>query len=155
MTVKGDFGADINTADLKKLSVSGAMIGSLVRATNSIGAVTAATMAGSTIFAGISDTVTSLPSSANAFASPTAFIKGVSVKSKAAGAFSDTLIAGGVVGAVKLGAVDVDNANDKFGVAAMLAKSVAGTTPSGKLSLKGLNDPAQSTSEDDFEVRVF
>jgi hypothetical protein len=155
MTIKGDFAADVETADLKKLSVSGGMAGSKIRTTVAIGSVTANTMLGTTLFAGVGSGITGLPASSADFASPSASIKSVTVKSKGVGAFSNTRIAAGDVGSVKLGSVTVANADDAFGVASMQTKSIAGTTPAGKLSLKKLADPSQSTAEDDFEVRVY
>ena len=155
LSVKGDFAADLNVGELGKLTVRGAMIGSDVRATGNIGTVRAALMRDSRVFAGVRSDLSTLPDSADDFAAP-ASIRSVTVSGRTAGSFSNTLIAADDVGKVSLGSVTTANNGTAFGVAGDTIASVSASgATGGRITLRALDEPGESTGEGDFVVRVL
>jgi hypothetical protein len=155
LSVKGDFAVDLNVGELGKLTVSGAMTGSDVRATGNIGTVRAGSMRDSRVFAGVRSAVTTLPDSADDFAAP-ATIRSVTVSGRTAGSFSNTLIAASEIGRASLGAVATANNGTPFGVAADRIASVSATGATGdRIRLRALDEPGESITEGDFVLRVL
>ena len=68
--------------------------------------------------------------------------------------FVGSNIAAPVLGRLSLGTIQVGNAAVPFGVAGDTIASVTGTGD-GPIKLARLTDPAQSTTQQEFEVRVF
>jgi hypothetical protein len=128
IAVKGDFTPDVTAGSIGKMSVSGAIAGSEIRASGDIGSVKAIAMHDSRLFAGVQNAVSTLPDSSDDF-SAASTIKSVSVSGKTAGAFSNTLIAATNVGKVSLGSVNVANGGVAFGVAGDNISAVRASTP--------------------------
>ena len=153
-TVRGDFAADLLVGRLERFTVGGTLSGSDVRSAGDVMSLRAGRMAGSRVFAGVADGQVALPDSMNDFANSAALIRSVSVTSRAAGAFVDTLIAAPQVGSVSLGSIVTGNSGSTFGVSGDAIGTVRGSTAT-RLSLRGLDDPADSTTEGDFVTRVL
>lgn len=148
-------GSDNAKATLKTASFKSAAIqNALWRITGAIGSVTAGRLLNSTIFAGINNALTTLPTLANQFVQNNA-IKSITVKGLAPGqvAFDNSQIAAANIGKVTLGLVDVENADVATGIVARDAiKSASYVSPTnGTVKLKPANLPAV---EDDFVVRL-
>jgi hypothetical protein len=155
LSVKGDFAPNLVVGELGKMTVKGAITGSDVRASGNIGSVRAGAMHDSRLFAGVRNDLSTLPDSADDFAAP-ATIKSVAVSGKAAGSFSNTLIAATDLGKVSLGAVATANNGTPLGVAADDIASVSAQGGSGgRITLRALDEPGESTGEGDFLVRIL
>lgn len=153
-TIKGDFSADLIVGQLQRFNVNGAITGSDVRSEGDVTSLRAGSLNASRIFAGVKATQTGLPDSMDDFANPAARIGNVSVRSKAATGFMETLIAAPNVGALSLGSVVTGSFNGPFGVTADNLGTLRATAGS-KLALKGLSEPGDSVSDGDFFVRVL
>jgi hypothetical protein len=150
LTVKGNFGADIDAGNVKSVKVGGALAGSSIRTAGNVGKVTAAGMSGSQILAGVNGTA--LPQTAGDFANAGASIAGVTIK----GTFSDSIVAAPSIGKAALGTVQTANNAATFGVAADNVKSLTATAGTlGGVRLSKLGDPSGSTTEQDFVVRIL
>jgi hypothetical protein len=155
LSVKGDFAADIAVGALGKVTVKGAVTGSDIRATGNIASVRAGAMHDSRVFAGVNGNVSTLPAALTDFAAP-ARIGSVSVSGKSAGSFSNTLIAASDIGKLSLGAIATANNGTPFGVAGDTIGSVSAQgAGGGKITLRALDDPSESTGEGDFVVRAL
>jgi hypothetical protein len=155
ITVKGAFQADVSAGSIGKMTVGGAVSGSNVRARQTIASVSVGSITDSLIFAGVDDNATTLPDALNDFAGGSA-IGAFSVKSKAPGAFSDTLIAAETLGKLSLGTVATSNAGSTFGVAGDTVASVSGATDAaGKFKRSALGDAADSLTVGDFVLRLL
>jgi hypothetical protein len=155
MTVKGDLMADLNVGTINRLTVGGMMNGSNLRAAGDVGTVRAAAMRDSLILAGVRGDVSTMPTDASAFVTP-ATVKGVSVKLKTPGSFSDTIIAATNLGRLSLGAVATDNGGSPFGVAGDTIASVSAVAGGGaKFSIRNVTEPTDSQTEGDFVLRVL
>lgn len=153
-TIKGDLSTDVTVGQLQRLTVTGSLTGSDVRSAGDVMSLRVGRAANSRVFAGVGNGQNGLPDSMDDFANPAAQIRSVSVTSKAAGAFVDTLIAAPNVGRVSLGSIVTGNAGAAFGVSADSIASVRGSTGA-KLSLKGLDDPSETEREGDFVARAL
>jgi len=132
-----------------RISIGGVLAASTIRATLSIGNVSAGAIQVSQVFAGVRADVTGLPSAATGFAETRATIASVTVRGRSSGTFSDSQIATWDLGAVSLARIRPDNRGAPFGVAAhrvrVLRASTAGrpetfrdlTAPAGPISLGG------------------
>ena len=147
---KGEFAAGITTATLLRAKF-GALIGSDIRADSSIGTIATGSMTNSRVFAGVAPAVSALPSTAADFANPAASIRAVSVK----GAFSGSLVAAPSVGRAVLGTVNPANGGAPFGLGTDRLQSLSALTPTRRLRLSRLDDPAGSVTEGDFNVRLI
>jgi hypothetical protein len=148
--VSGNLSGNWTVASLKSLK-AGTITNCVIRSTNDIGSVSANSISGSTIFAGVATTTAagSLPADATAF--PTsASVKSVSVKST-----SNSFIAAKSLGDMSLGAVQVDNAGVPFGLAADAIFSLLATGANGA-PIRGarLTDPSQTLTQGDFKAQV-
>jgi hypothetical protein len=147
LAVKGNFGADIDAASVKSLKVGGALVGASIRTAGNIGKVTAGGMSDSAILAGVNGAA--LPQSSAGFANAGAEIKGVTIK----GTFSNSAVAAPTIGKLALGTVQPANNGTPLGVAADSVKSLTATA-GGALRLSKLTDPSDSTTFQDFVVRI-
>ena len=129
LNVKGTFGGTIVATSVAGIRVGGALDDASIRATDSIGSVVAGSITGSTLFAGVAESVTTLPTSADEFVNQASRITSVKVKS---GAFSDSLIAGWTLGKMSLGAAQ-PSAGSSFAVTAAAVPTSAFGAVSGKL----------------------
>lgn len=157
IAVKGAFQSDVTAGVIGKITVTGEMAGANIRADQSIAGVTVGSIKGSTVFAGV--TGNSLPASPDEFiggAADTSAIRAFSVKSKAAGSFSDTEIAAAQIGKIVLGSIQTSNGGTTFGVAGLTIKSVSGLTDvDTPIKAAKLDDPAGSTAVGDFVIRLL
>ncbi len=153
LSVGGDFEARLRVGTLGKVSIRGTLRNSEIRSAGSIGAFTAAASAASKIFAGARSDLDVLPGSTSDFSDLSAQIKSISFKSKAAGAFSNTLIAAPTIGKVSLGAVQTSNGGTPFGVSGHFIKSFSANA-NGSLKQANLSDPSASLQVEDFFVRL-
>jgi hypothetical protein len=153
-TIKGDLSTDVTVGQLQRLTVGGALTGSDIRSAGDVMSLRVGRAANSRVFAGVGVGQNGLPDSMDDFANAAAQIKSVSVTSKAAGAFVDTLIAAPHVGSVSLGSIVTGNAGNAFGVSGDSIATVRGSTGT-KLSLKGLDEPSETETEGDFVARVL
>lgn len=139
------------TGSLGRARFAGALSLSSIRVAGSIGSITAGSMAGSRIFAGVSGALNDLPQTTADFAHPAASIALVAVR----GAFTNSLVAAPTIGRVTLASVSPDNNGTAFGVAADTLQSVlaaAGVPPVRALLL---DDPTESIRRTDFEFRLL
>jgi peptidyl-prolyl cis-trans isomerase A (cyclophilin A) len=142
---------------LGKVSISGDVSNTLIRAAGNITSVAANSLTGSTIFAGIAGTVNlrSLPTAAADFASP-ASIGTVTIKA----GYSDSRIGASKLNKVTVGTVTSANNGTSFGVAGDTIASVTGTLDTTKFSLKKLATQDDVTAQTngltlaDFAVTV-
>jgi hypothetical protein len=149
LTVRGNFGADVDAASVKSVKVGGAMQGASIRAAGNVGKVTAAGMTASRVLAGVNGTA--LPQTAGDFANAGAAIAGVTIR----GIFSDSFIAAPSVGKASLGTEQVGNNGAAFGLAADRVSSVTATAGSqGTVRKSRLETPSDSTTVQDFVIRV-
>jgi hypothetical protein len=151
---------------INRLTSRGAMNGADIRSSADIGTVMAASMNNTIIYAGIDVNPgggggggggnRALPTGTANFVT-TATIRNVTIRNRTGTfAFSDTNIAAANLGRMNLGAVQVNNGGDPFGLAAFdlgsLSAVGAGGTP---IRAARLTDPAQSITDADFNVRIF
>jgi hypothetical protein len=147
----GDFGSDVTTDSLGKVTVGGALVGAIIRSNGAIASLKAGSSSGSTVFAGVRGDLAALPAATSDFANAAASIGKLSIGGKA-GAFANTLIAAPSIGKVVLGAVTTGNGGNVFGVA---ADSLQGILTGNGLRLANLTDPSSSTADGDFAVRIL
>ena len=144
-----------NLGTLNRLASLGAITGTTVRATGDIGAVMAASIVNSTIFAGVTSDPLVLPTSAAAFTAPST-IRNVTIRNRTTEpTFVGSTIAASAIGRAVLGVVNVSNAGTPFGLAAQSIGSLSATAGATPIRAARLTEPSQSIASTDFEVRVF
>lgn len=150
INVKGNFGGTVVTQSVAAIRVKGSIDGASIRASDSIGNVVAGSINASTLFAGVADSVSVLPSTASDFTNQSSRIASVKVKS---GSFSDSLIAGWSVGHLKLGAVNSGSVAN-FGVTANHVTSVltGGASP---LKAQSLESSVDDLLSGNFSVELI
>ena len=135
---------------LTRLSVAGAMTNSVVFSAGNIGSVTALSMAGSRIYAGVSTSIAQaagLPA-ATTDLSAEATIKSVALRARTA-TFANSEIAAYVLNSLALGKTTASNAGTPFGVSAHTLGTIATVLdPGGRLVLSGggAGKPLQSAA---------
>ena len=142
---------------LNSLSSTGAITNSLIRSAANIGTVTAGSISGSSIYAGVSATTGGfLPTAVGDFAS-TSSIRGVTVRNRGTTpGFANSDVAASALGRMNLGLVQVDNAGVPFGLAADTIQSLSAVGAGGApIRTAVLTDPGQSIDQTDFKVRVL
>jgi hypothetical protein len=154
LSVKGNMAADVVAGLLGKVSVGGSIQGATIRSDGDISSIRAGAMHDSAVYAGVRSDLTGMPSAAADFTKD-ALIKSFSVRGKAPGSFSNTVIAAQDLGKISLGSVMTANNGTPFGVAADRIAAVRSTLGSGKVSLKRLDAPADSQTQDDFTLRLI
>jgi peptidyl-prolyl cis-trans isomerase A (cyclophilin A) len=160
LSVKGDMDTVNLTLSgagnaLGKATISGAITNTRIQAANGIGSITAASMNASTIYAGVNTDGGILPTAPDDFTAGSSSILSVSLKGNSGTpTFVNSNIAARSLGKVSLGIVQTGNAGVPFGIAGDTIASVAGSG-NGAIKLSKLADPSQSTTQDDFNIRVF
>jgi hypothetical protein len=156
LTVKGAMEIGVSADTIGKIVVSGALNGAEIRATGSIGALTAASAADSIVFAGVRPDVSALPDSLDDFANPAASIKAVTFKARTA-PFSNTRIAAPTIGKAALANATVGTATGNlFGLAADRFSSVTGATSvNGAYKLSKRDGPGSGLAMIDFAIVVL
>jgi hypothetical protein len=157
IAVKAAFQADVTAGVIGKITVGGEMAGVAFRADQSIARITAGSIKGSSVFAGVIGTA--LPTSPDDFtggAVGTSAIRALKVKSKAGGSFSDTRIAAAQIAKLALGSINTVNGGMSFGVAGLTIKTVTGLTDAGSVvKATKLDDPGSSQAVGDFMIRLL
>jgi hypothetical protein len=153
------------TADTIGRISAGKGIGGTIRATQSIGAISAQGFANAAIFAGVSPdlVVGTLPDDAADFVNPAASIGSVITHAPTRNAtgvnmigFFGSDIAAPTIGALKLGRAEhSSDATDAEGVAAHSIRSLSASTADDRVSLRNLDTPSDSKTFDEFVVRVI
>jgi len=142
---------------LGRLNSTGAITNSVIRATANIGTVSAGSINGSSIYAGVVGSDGGiLPSSATEFSAASS-IRGVTVRGPATSpGFINSDIAASALGRMVLGLVQVANAGVPFGLAADAIASLSGIGANGApIRAARLTNPSQSITQTAFLVRVF
>jgi cyclophilin family peptidyl-prolyl cis-trans isomerase len=140
---------------LGKATISGAIVRTRIQADSGIGSVTAASMADSTIYAGVNTDGGILPIAADDFTAGSSSIVSVTLKgASGTPTFVNSNIAARSLGKISLGIVQTGNAGVPFGLAGDTVASVAGSG-NGAIKLSKLADPSQSTTQEEFNIRVF
>ena len=148
---------------LNRLNVRGAIAGTRVRSGADIGSVSAASITGSSVFAGVANgggggggAARSLPADASAFVSP-ATIKGVAIRTRGTPSFVGSNIAASTLGRINGGTIQVDNGGAPYGLAAQTILSLSGQrNDTGETRhVAGLTDPSDTIIVGDFQARVF
>ena len=154
LTAAGTFGADVSADDVGKVKVGGALTGD-VRSGGSITSVTAGSLAGAAVFAGVDPAFTGrLPT---AFVDPSATIGSFVVRGTFAGAFADARIAAPIIRKLAVGDVTTANTGVPLGVVADGIGSLTGSFDGGaeRVRSKNLGDPAQSLVHGDAVVTLL
>ena len=146
---------------LNRLNVRGAMTGTRVRSDASIGTVSAESISGSSIFAGVANgggggAARNLPDNATSFVNA-ATIKGVTVRSRGTPSFVGSNIVASSLGRLNLGTVQTNNGGTPYGVAANDIASIQGQRSDTGESARAvrLTDPSDNIVAGDFQARVF
>ena len=142
---------------LNRLAVRGAISGTDVRANADVGSVSAGSITGSTIYGGVNAPGGALPTGAAAFTSA-ATIKNVTIGTRGGTTptFIDSNIAASTLGRINLGAVQVSNAGEPFGLAAQTLRSLSVIGAAGQpVREANLTEPADSIVQTDFAIRIF
>ncbi|QOV90408.1 S8 family serine peptidase [Humisphaera borealis] len=147
------FAASINAGFVGKIKVAGRLDGD-VRSTGNIDSISADTFGDVRIFAGVVSAVNDLPDAPDDFASLSAVLKSVVVRSKAGGAFGRSLIAAPVIRKAVIGDVVSVAGAPVFGLAADVAKSIKGSVNGVALKLKDLDDVTDLVDRGEFVVRL-
>ncbi len=141
--------------DLTTLSVGGTIADATVRAAGGIGTVTAAAVTGSTIFAGVTPALTTLPAAASDFAA-TAGILSFTVTGNAAASFADSDVAAAALGRVAVRRVATANGGTPFGFASDTLASFTDVEPGVATFRWTPKEPTSKlTFNGDFAVRLL
>lgn len=141
---------------LGRLTTTGAITNSNIRSAGNVGTITALSMSGSTVYAGVNTPDGGpLPDSADDFVAP-ATVRGVTIRNRAAPSFLASNVAASVLGRMNLGVVQRENAGVPFGLAAQtLASLNAADVAQARIRAARFTEPSQSLDLSDFEVRIF
>jgi hypothetical protein len=144
------------TTVLGKLKITGWMEDSQIRAFGDIGKAQIGAMRGSTLFAGVRNYVTDLPSAAAHFSHASTIadlkIKGVA---GATHAFEDSYVAASVLNKVQVRNCLTDNGGTTFGLACNDLGRFQRFEPDGKYKWPNNSDPGGPPPDGDFVVRVI
>jgi hypothetical protein len=161
----GAFGVDVTADTIGRVTARGNLSG-IMRATQSIGSVSAGSIVNAAVFAGASNdfVVGTLPDDAADFVNPAASIGSVTAhaptRTPPGGVgvigFINSDIAAPTVGSVKLGKTAAPSDGSKVsGVAAHSIRSLSATTSDDNVTLRSLDTPSESKTFDEFVVRVI
>lgn len=167
--IRGDFGADLVTADaaaaqpIGTVKAAGWIYGSTIRAAKAIGSVTAGGLKDSTVLAGIDPSISDfagvLAAGVGAFTGPALGTLKVTGIAGEAEAFVNSSVAAGTIGTVSLLNVRTDNTSSggaTFGVSAHYLKSYLRKTGTAThLKTARRYGPAMVESADPFVVQLF
>jgi hypothetical protein len=141
---------------VRRVSVSGAFIGSRITTAGAIGPVNVKTMTASEIYSGVADAAARFPATSDLAA--TGAIGNVTTKT-----FADSVIAGHVLGRMKFGQIVIANNGVPFGLTAdVLGGLTAANDSKQRVKLLLTEDPAvlaaalsaQGFTTGDFEIRL-
>jgi cyclophilin family peptidyl-prolyl cis-trans isomerase len=151
-------GPGTGLTNLGSLNSAGAISGTSIRSAGNIGSITAASMTGSSIFAGVEEPAglpVALPDAATDFV-PGVSIRALNVRNRTAASFSGSYVAAASLGRMNLGVVNTANGGVPFGLAALDLASLTAVDGAGApIRARRLTDPAGSIDQGDFKVRVF
>lgn len=155
--VKGDLAVSIIAESIGKIVASGSIIGAEIRSASSIGSITAHSITGSAVFAGVRSDLAGIPVADTDFVNPAASIGSLTLKSTDTSAFGNTGVAAPSLGKLVIGAVASFNGGlFEQGVAARLIGSITGSTNLlGTFQFNGFTAAGDHVREDDFVIRVF
>jgi hypothetical protein len=146
---------------LNRLNVRGAIAGTRVRSTAGIGTVSAGSITGSSIFAGVFNGGGGGPERAPLI-SPASFvnpatIKSVTVRTRGTPSFVGSNISASTLGRMNLGTIQVNNGGTPYGLSGETIASVQGRRDdTGEFArVARLTEPADGIVAGDFQVRVF
>lgn len=144
------------TPALGRLTSTGAIANTNIRASHDLGTITAAAITGSTIYSGVNVPPGSLlPTSAADFVAP-ATIRGVNIRARTAAGFANSAIVASTLGRMNLGLVNSQNGGVPFGVAGQTIASVNATGTGGNsIRRSRLTEPTDGVTFEDFNVLVF
>ena len=141
--------------DLRVLSVAGAVNGGQILAAGGLGSVSAGSLAGANIFAGVSPSVSTLPSSAGQFVNDST-IASVTITGRGLPfAVSGSNIAAQSLGRINLGAVNPNNGGLPFGLAAHSLLSFTQRINGKIVTWTSRMDPSLLTANGDEVVRLL
>ena len=135
---------------VNSLTVGGTLSATTIRAAGGINAVKAGTVTGSTVYAGVSPTVTGLPTAATAFASA------ATINSFTANGFAGSDVAASTLTHVKVAGVTTANGGVPFGFAAHALTTFSGAVAGGKpVVYTKRSSPSVLTFAGDFKVSLL
>jgi hypothetical protein len=150
-----------NATALNRLNVRSAISGTRIRSDANIGTVSAESISGSSIFAGVANgggggAARALPTDATSFVNP-ASIKSVTVRSRGTPSFVGSNIVASSLGRLNLGTVQTNNGGTPYGVAANDIASIQGQrSDTGETARAArLTDPSDNIVAGDFNARLF
>ena len=155
LLVAGDFSADVSVGSISSINVGGTISGAQIRATGSIGSLTAGALVDSNVFAGVDPAVAALPSSAAAFAASSK-INSVTVTGRGQTyAVRGSNVAAASLGRISFGAVKTDNGGAQFGLAAHQLVSFTRRIDGKLITWTRAKSPSLLTPEGDLVVRLL
>lgn len=154
VTSAGDFAASISAQSVGKVRIGGQLRGDL-RSAGSIDSVSVDTFGNVLISAGLAPSVSGLPDGGDDFADLSAVLKSLGVRSKAAGAFGQSVVAAPTIKKAVIGdAIAAATGPATIGVFSDNAKSVRGSVNGDPLKLKNLAAPGDSIDRGQLAVRL-
>jgi hypothetical protein len=146
---------------LNRLNARGAITGTRIQSNADIGTVSAASMTGSSIFAGMANgggggAARNLPTDVSAFVTQ-ATIRGVTIRTRGTPSYVGSNIAASTLGRMNLGTIQVANGGTPYGLAAQTIQSLSGQrndTGETRHAVR-LTEPTDTISVGDFVARVF
>jgi len=144
----------IRGLSLSSLAITGVMADSSIHAAGNVGAISTQLMNAVTIFAGVNEGVTTLPTLAAQFAAPAATINNITVKGtkiRDLASYTGSLIAAGVLKNVSLKLVDTSEGQPEYGVAGLTVKVF---TRTGAPRRVDLTSPGEYDQAGSFVLRV-
>ena len=145
----GDFAADVRTGTLTTTVVNGTLIGSDIRATVGIRALTAGAIRDSNVFVGVAEDFVGLPEDDDDYFNDAGYLNNLKT-----GVFSNSRIGAPVQKRIDLGQVQTENANITLGVSADRLGTITGQTSRGPLFFNSL-DQIRTLNEDDFVIIIY
>jgi regulation of enolase protein 1 (concanavalin A-like superfamily) len=157
--VGGDLTGTVNvtggtTADLRALSVGGAINGGHVLVAGNIGTVVASALIDATVFAGVSSSVTTLPTSAADFTRSSTISAVVVTGRNHPFAVQDSNVAAWSIGPVNFGPLNTSNGGVQFGLAAHKLTSYVRRVNGKVLVWTSRMNPSLLTASGDAVVRL-
>ena len=150
------FQANVSIAgSLTAFRVGKALTDSVVDVGGVLDTVQAGTMAGDTIFAGVTPGLTTLPTTAAQFSSTAAAIEQVVVTSNATGAFADTRVSAPTIGSVQFGSAASANGGTQFGIAASSIRTVRGSVNHAAVRLTAAGLATTPFSDGDLLIHLI
>ena len=152
---KGNFQASVSAGIVGTVAIKGAW-SNAVMAVTSVNKMSVGTASDSSLFASVNPNSGFTPLPTSAVLAAGGQVTNFTVTSKAANAFSSTIIEAQYTGTLSLGSIATDSSDAQFGVATESIKSITIVEPSGTTSLKNLNNanPGLAISDANFVADV-